>query len=88
MLDQQEKNAKIVHGALEKTAEEVTSENIQKILANLKIEVENVYVRFEDETLRFSMGLLLPKVSCLSTKFNFEESDDVIEQVDEIFKKI
>ena len=61
---------------------------VQKILANLKIEIENVYVRFEDEHLKYSMGLLLPKVSCLSMGKDFQEFKGVIKDVAELFKKI
>ena len=40
-------------------------------MANLKIEIENVYIRFEDEQLEFCIGLLVPEIKCLSTDEHF-----------------
>lgn len=48
-LESFEKQLSIVHGEFEKTKEEVSSETLQSILANIKIDIENIYIRFEDE---------------------------------------
>ena len=66
-----EKQLDIVHGEFQNSKEGVSSETGHSIFANLSIEIEKVYVRFEDEDLEFSIGFLLPKVNCRSTDKNY-----------------
>ncbi len=41
-----------------------SKESIEKLIANINIEIENVYLIFEEPTpsLKFSIGLLLPNI--------------------------
>ena len=40
----------------------MTDETINGILANIEVTIENIYVRFEEVDLKFSIGLLIPKI--------------------------
>jgi len=87
-LDNFEKQLGIVHGELKKSKREVNSETMQQIIANLKIEVEKICIMFEDEDLKFSIGLLLPSIKCLSTSDDFNAVRGQIEDVAVLFKKM
>ncbi len=57
------------------------------MLANLKIEVENVHLLYEDSTFKFSTGILLPKIEV----YSLNELWELVEQVDDptvIYKKL
>ena len=43
-----------------------TGESLDKLIANINIEIENVYLMFEDSMLKFSIGLLLPNIKVQS----------------------
>jgi len=53
-----------------------TKESLEKLIANINIEIENVYLMFEEPTpgLKFSIGLLLPNIK--------------VQSLDEFWKKI
>ena len=52
------------NGELAKEASKLsmTDETINGILANIEVTIENIYVRFEEVDLKFSIGLLIPKI--------------------------
>ena len=64
-----EKQLSIVNGELKDAKEggDANLSGVEAILANLKIEIDKVYVRFEDEDLQFSMGWLVPHVMVIGT---------------------
>ena len=66
----------------------MSNETLSAILANLKIEIENIYIRFEDEQLKFSMGYLLPKIDVVPTDKNFVEAVEHITDLAVLFKKL
>lgn len=52
---------------------------IQKILANTSIEIENVYLMYEDKSFNFQIGLLLPKIEVKSVN----KLGEIIENVED-----
>lgn len=58
----------------DKENKEGMSAKVEEIIANLTIDVEQVYIRFEDEGLKFAIGILVPNLNCLSCDKNFEPS--------------
>lgn len=70
-----EKQLEVIHGEFSQSKDSATNETVNSILANLKVEIENVYVRFEDEDLKFAIGFLLPKTSCISTDPDFNPKE-------------
>lgn len=40
----------------------LTAEYLQKTIANIKIEISNVCLMYEDQTFNFSTGFLFPKI--------------------------
>lgn len=56
-------NTDIVYARYQKDEESSFSpEFLQKIAANTSIEIENVYLMYEDESFEFQIGLLLPNI--------------------------
>ena len=62
-------------------------DTLYKILANISVEIEKVYVRFEDEALEFSIGMLIPSISLKSTDKDFNPIQNIIDTAI-LFKRI
>ena len=63
------------------------SAQVESIIANLTIDIEQVYIRFEDEGLKFAIGILVPNLNCLSCDKNFSLSQ-WIDDPSVLYKKI
>jgi hypothetical protein len=60
-----------------------SKESLDKLIANINIEIENVYLMFEEPNLKFSIGLLLPNIKVQSldelwNKIDFIEDPSLI----------
>ena len=60
-----------------------SKESLDKLIANINIEIENVYLMFEEPNLKFSIGLLLPNIKVQSldemwNKMDFIEDPSLI----------
>lgn len=87
MLSVFEKQLDVIHGEFQKSKDVVSGATGQNIFANLNIEIEKVYVRFEDEELQFSIGFLLPKIHCLSTDRDYNPTKDITD-ISVVYKKL
>ena len=65
-----------------------TASRVTRAKNEIKIEIENIYIRFEDEQLKFSMGYLLPKIDVVPTDKNFVEAVEHITDLAVLFKKL
>jgi hypothetical protein len=54
-----------------------SKENLDKIIANIKIEIENVYFLYEDAKLKQNIGLLLPKIEVKSLNEMWQQIDSI-----------
>lgn len=71
-------NTDIVYADLGKEEKSIlTTEFLHKTLANIKIEILNVYLMFEDQTFNFSTGLLLPRIEVNSLNELWEKIDKI-----------
>ena len=71
-------NTDIVYADLGKEENSIlTAEFLHKTLANIKIEISNVYLMFEDQTFNFSTGLLLPKIEVNSLNDLWDKIDHI-----------
>lgn len=57
------------------------------IIANLAVEVENVFIRFEDSNLKFDIGVLIPKIE-ISSLNRFWQPTKPVEDTAILFKGI
>ena len=57
----------------------LTTEYLHKTLANIKVEILNVFLMFEDQTFSSSTGLLLPRIEVHS----LNEFWDKIEKIED-----
>lgn len=60
-------------------------EYLQKIAANTSIEIENVYLMYEDKSFKFQIGVLLPKIEVNSIN-KLGELIDCVEDCSVLFK--
>ena len=73
----------IVHriGELEKQGSalgSISEDTLNSFIANTEITIENIYVRFEETDLKFSMGLLIPRVVGYSVDSTWNKVERVI----------
>ncbi len=62
-LKRYENNVDMVYSHLQQqSSKSNTIELLRNIASNISIEIENVYVRFEDQNLKFSIGILIPRI--------------------------
>jgi hypothetical protein len=57
-----EQNTDQFYSHLTQGSKDDTTDLFHQILANLSVEIENVYVRFEDANLKLDIGILIPRI--------------------------
>ena len=48
-------------------------------MANISIEIENTYIRFEDTNLKFDIGILIPRIEVASMNKNWDLVQTVLD---------
>ena len=56
----------------------MTEDTLNSFIANTEITIENIYIRFEETDLKFSMGLLIPKVEGYSVDSAWNKVERVV----------
>jgi hypothetical protein len=56
----------------------ISEDTLNSFIANTEITIENIYVRFEETDLKFSMGLLIPRVVGYSVDSTWNKVERVI----------
>ena len=57
-------------------------------MANTVIEIDNVYLMYEDQSFKFQIGLLLPKIEVKTINKQGEETTDSVEDCSVLYKRL